>query len=117
MPRRFAIKVVKVTYTPHAPWMVRVPVRLQSTEGSQKKFFEKESVAKAYADRLAREMGEYQAQALGLTDRQKIEAAECYRLLGKEDASSLLEAVHHYVAYLAQSKQSMPVSALLRGPS
>jgi integrase len=91
--------------------MVRVPSRLQSTEGSQKKFFEKESVAKAYAERLARQMGEYQTQALGLTDRQKVEAAECYRILGKEDAS-LLEAVHHYVAYLAQAKQSLPIRQL-----
>ena len=63
MPRRSILKVVKVSYTPSAPWMVRVPTRLQSTEGSQKKFFEKESVAKAYAERLARQMGEYQTQA------------------------------------------------------
>jgi integrase len=111
VPRRSVLKVVKVNYTPSAPWMVRVPSRLQSTEGSQKKFFEKESVAKAYAERLARQMGEYQTQALGLTDRQKVEAAECYRILGKEDAS-LLEAVHHYVAYLAQAKQSAPIRQL-----
>jgi hypothetical protein len=111
VPRRSILKVVKVNYTPSAPWMVRVPTRLQSTEGSQKKFFERESVAKAYAERLARQMGEYQTQALGLTDRQKVEAAECYRILGKEDAS-LLEAVHHYAAYLAQAKQSAPIGQL-----
>jgi integrase len=40
-----------------------------------------------------------------------VEAAECYRILGKEDAS-LLEAVHHYAAYLAQAKQSAPIGQL-----
>ena len=100
MPRRSVLKVVKVNHTPSAPWMVRVPTRLQPTEGSRKKFFDKEAVAKAYGERLARQMGDYHTQALGLSDRQKLEAAECYRIIGKEDAS-LLEAVHHYVAYLA----------------
>ncbi|HEY5769879.1 MAG TPA: tyrosine-type recombinase/integrase [Terrimicrobium sp.] len=111
MPRRSVLKVVKVNYTPNAPWMVRVPARLQAMEGSQKKFFEKESVAKAYAERLARQLGEYHTQALGLTDRQKMEAAECYRLLAKEDAS-MLEAVQYYLKYLAQAKQSVPIRQL-----
>ena len=111
MSRRFVLKVVKVTYTPSAPWMVRVPPRLQEIEGSQKKFFEKEAVAKAYAERLGRQMGEYHVQALGLTDRQKLEASECYRLLGKEDGS-LLEAVHHYLKYRARAKQSVPIKQL-----
>jgi hypothetical protein len=91
--------------------MVRVPVRLQPLEGAQKKFFEKESVAKAYAERLARQMGDYHTQALGLTDTQKAEAAECYRLLGKE-GTSLLVAVQHYLAYEAQAKQSVSVRQL-----
>jgi len=65
VPRRSILKVVKVNYTPSAPRMVRVPARLQPIKGSQKRFFEKESVAKAYAERLARQMGEYQTQALG----------------------------------------------------
>ena len=95
MPRRSVLKVVKVNYTPNTPWMVRVPARLQAMEGSQKKFFERESVAKAYVERLARQLGEYHTQALGLTDRQKMEAAECYRLLAKEDAS-MLEAVQSW---------------------
>ena len=111
MPRRSVLKVVKVNYTPNAPWMVRVPARLQAMEGSQKKFFERESVAKAYAERLARQLGEYHTQALGLTDRQKMEAAECYRLLAKENAS-MLEAVQYYLIYLAQAKQSVPIRQL-----
>ena len=111
MPRRSILKVVKVNYTPAAPWMVRVPSRLQRVEGSQKKFFEKESVAKAYVERLAKQLGDYHSQALGLDDRQKMEAAECFRLLGKHDAS-LLDAVHHYVAYLKEANQSVSVARL-----
>ena len=111
MSRRSQLKIVKVNYTPNAPWMVRLPPRLQRLEGVQKKFFVKESVAKAYVERLARQLGDYQLQALGLNDRQKIEAAECYRLLGKTNAS-LLEAVRHYLVYLEQANRSMPVSAL-----
>jgi hypothetical protein len=53
MPRRAFLKVVKVKYTPSAPWMVRVPPRLQSLEGARQRFFGKESVAKAYVERLA----------------------------------------------------------------
>jgi hypothetical protein len=36
MSRRFVLKVVKVTYTPSAPWMVRVPPRLQEIEKATK---------------------------------------------------------------------------------
>ncbi|MGI8482375.1 MAG: tyrosine-type recombinase/integrase, partial [Chthoniobacterales bacterium] len=91
--------------------MVRVPPRLQRTEGARKKFFIKESVAKAYVERLARQLGDYHSQALGLSDRQKLEASECYRLLERHDAS-LLDAVHYYLTYLDQTKRSIPVSEL-----
>jgi integrase len=91
--------------------MVRVPPRLQRTEGAQKKFFTKESIAKAYVERLAKQLGDYYSQALGLSDRQKLEASECYRLLEKHDAS-LFDAVHHYLTYLDQTKKSIPVSEL-----
>lgn len=111
MPRRAILKVVKTDYTPSAPWMVRVPPRLQSLEGARKKFFSKESIAKAYVERLARQLGDYHSQALGLSDRQKLEASECYRLLERHDAS-LFDAVHHYLTYLDQTKRSIPVSEL-----
>jgi integrase len=91
--------------------MVRVPPRLQRTEGARKKFFTKESVAKAYVERLARQLGEYHSQALGLSDRQKLEASECFRLLEGHNAS-LLDAVHHYLTYLDQTRRSIPVSEL-----
>jgi integrase len=91
--------------------MVRVPPRLQSLEGARKKFFAKESVANAYVERLAKQLGDYHSQALGLSDRKKLEASECYRLLERHDAS-LLDAVHHYLAYLDQTKRSIPVSEL-----
>lgn len=111
MSRRAVLKVVKTNYTPNAPWMVRVPPRLQRIEGARKKFFAKESIAKAYVERLARQLGDYHSQALGLTDRQKLEASECFRLLEKH-AGSLLDAVHHYVIYLEQAKRSIPVDEL-----
>jgi hypothetical protein len=41
-----------------------------------------------------------------LSDRQKLEASECYRLLDGQNAS-LLEALHHYLAYLDQTKRSI----------
>ena len=111
MSRRAVLKVVKTNYTPSAPWMVRVPPRLQSLEGARKKFFAKESVANAYVERLAKQLGDYHSQALGLSDRKKLEASECYRLLERHDAS-LLDAVHHYLTYLDQTKRSIPVSEL-----
>ena len=58
------------------------PEQLQKIEAAKKKFFRRESVAKAYVERLARQLGDYHAQALGLSDRQKLEASECYCLLG-----------------------------------
>jgi hypothetical protein len=70
--------------------MVRVPPRLHRIEGARKKFFAKESVAKAYVERLTKQLGDYHSQALGLSDRQKLEASECYRLLEKYDASLLM---------------------------
>jgi integrase len=111
MSRRAVLKAVKTNYTPSAPWMVRVPLRLQRTEGARKKFFTKEPVAKAYVERLARQLGEYHSQALGLSDRQKLEASECFRLLEGHNAS-LLDAVHHYLSYLDQTKKSIPVGEL-----
>lgn len=111
MSRRAVLKVVKTNYTPGAPWMVRVPPRLHRIEGARKKFFAKESIAKAYVERLAKQLGDYQSQALGLSDRQKLEASECYRLLEKHDAS-LFDAVHHYLTYVEQTKRSIPVSEL-----
>jgi integrase len=89
--------------------MVRVPARLQTVVAAKKKFFARESVAKAYVERLARQLGDYHSQALGLSDRQKLEASECCRLLERENAS-LLEAVHHYLRYREQAKRSVPLS-------
>jgi integrase len=109
--RRVVLKIVKVNYTPSAPWMVRVPERLQKVEAAKKKFFRRESVAKAYVERLARQLGDYQAQALGLSDRQKLEASECYRLLEGHNAS-LLEAVHHFLQYRENAKRSVPLREL-----
>jgi len=111
--RRAVLKVVKVNYTPSAPWMVRVPERLQKIEAAKKKFFRRESVAKAYAERIARQLGDYHAQALGLSDRQKLEASECYRLLEGQNAS-LLEAVHHYLHYREHAKRSVPLGELFQ---
>jgi len=110
VPRRSVLKAVKVNYSPATPWMVRVPSGLQGIEGAAKKFFAKESIAKAYVERLARQLGDYHSQALGLSDRQKFEAAECYRLLGEE--GSLLDAVRHYREYLEQANRSLPVAEL-----
>jgi hypothetical protein len=109
--RRAVLKVVKVNYTPSAPWLVRVPKRLQKIEAAKKKFFRRESVAKAYVERLARQLGDYHSQALGLSDRQKLEASECYRLLEGQNAS-LLEAVHHFLQYREYAKRSVPVREL-----
>jgi integrase len=111
MSRRAVLKVVKAKYTPSAPWMVRVPPRLHRIEGARKKFFAKESIAKAYVERLAKQLGDYHSQALGLSDRKKLEASECYRLLEGRDVS-LLDAVRHYLTYLDQTKRSIPVSEL-----
>lgn len=36
MPKRSVLKVVKVNYTPSAPWMVRVPEQLQKIEAAKK---------------------------------------------------------------------------------
>ena len=111
MSRRAVLRVVKTNYTPNAPWMVRVPPCLHRIEGARKKFFTKQSIAKAYVERLAKQLGDYHSQALGLSDRQKLEASECYRLLERHSAS-LFDAVHHYLAYLDQTKRSIPVTEL-----
>jgi hypothetical protein len=36
MAKYFILKVTKVTYSPHAPWMVRVPPNLWEVEGHKK---------------------------------------------------------------------------------
>jgi hypothetical protein len=88
-----------------------VPKSLHGAEGAQRRFFEKEAIARAYVKRLAKMLGEYQLQARGLNDEQKVEAARCCRLLEKYDAG-LLAAVH-YIAYLERANTSVPVSRLL----
>ena len=112
MARRFILEVRKAPYSPKAPYLVHVPKSLHAAEGAQRRFFEKEAIARAYVKRLAKMLGEYQLQALGLNDEQKVEAARCYRLLEKHDAG-LLAAVQHYIAYLEQASASVPVSHLL----
>jgi hypothetical protein len=78
MARSFILKVTKVTYSPNAPWMVRIPPGLWQLEGQKKKFFDKESVAKSYKERLGRLMVNYQLQAAALTDAQRLEAHDCF---------------------------------------
>ena len=78
MARTFILKVTKVTYSPNAPWMVRIPPGLWQLEGQKKKFFDKESVAKSYKERLGRLMVYYQLQAAALTDAQRLEAHDCF---------------------------------------
>ena len=56
---------------------------------------------------------DYHAQALGLSDRQKLEASECYRLLEGQNAS-LLEAVHHFLQYREHAKPSVPLRELFK---
>jgi hypothetical protein len=46
-----------------------------------------------------------------LSDRQKLEASECYRLPEGQNAS-LLEAVHHFLQYREHAKRSVPVREL-----
>jgi integrase len=112
MAKHFILKVTKVTYSPHAPWMVRVPPNLWEVEGQKKKFFATEAVAKAYKDRLSRSTVNYQLQAAALTDAQRLEAFECFAKL-EPLAASLRAAVDHYVAYLAQAGKSLTVRDLV----
>lgn len=111
MPRRFILKAVKVNYTPSTPWMVRVPPCLQSIENAAKKFFEKESIAKAYIERLTRNLTDFEAKALDLSDSQKVEAAECFRLIGERKVL-LADAVRHYVAHLEETNKSLSIGDL-----
>ena len=113
MARTFILKVTKVTYSPHAPWMVRIPPSLYQLEGQKKKFFEKEAVAKSYKERLSRLMVNYQLQAAALTDIQRLEAYECFGKLEPLGAS-LRAAVDHYVAYLAKAGKSIAVGQLVQ---
>ena len=87
-----------------------MPPPPKSRGGAGRKFWKKDGRENAN-ERLAKQLGDYHSQALGLSDRKKLEASECYRLLERHDAS-LLDAVHHYLAYLDQTKRSIPVSEL-----
>jgi hypothetical protein len=88
--------------------MVRIPPGLWQLEGQKKKFFAKESVAKAYKDRLTRLTVNYQLQAAALSDTQRMEAFECFAKLEPLGAS-LRSAVDHYVAYLEKAGKSISV--------
>lgn len=112
MAKTFVLKVTEVTYSPNAPFMVRVPPGLWELEGQKKKFFAKEAVAKAYKERLARLMVNYQLQAAALSDSQRLEAFECFSKLEAAGAS-LREAVDHYIAYLERVGKSIEVSRLV----
>jgi len=68
MARRFILEVRRAPYSPKAPYLVHVPKSLHAAEGAQRRFFEKEAIARAYVKRLAKMLGEYQLQALGLND-------------------------------------------------
>ena len=112
MAKHFVLKVTEVTYSPLAPWMVRVPPGLWPVEGQKKKFFAKESVAKSYRDRLARLMVNYQLQAAALTDAQRLEAFECFGKLDPRGAS-MRAAVDHYLAHLERAAKSANVRDLV----
>jgi len=112
MARTFILKVTKVTYSPSAPWMVRIPPNLWQLEGQKKKFFEKESVAKSYKERLGRLTVNYQLQAAALSDMQRLEAYECFGKLEPLGAS-LRAAVDHYLAYLAKAGKSVMLNKLV----
>lgn len=111
MPRVSKIEVVKVTYSPKTPYMVRVPTELHAVENKKKRFFAKEGEAKAFRDRLRREMGNYRAQALGLSDAQKIEAADCYARL-ERFGRSLTDAVGIAIKYWEQAGKSITLEDL-----
>jgi hypothetical protein len=52
MARRFILEVRKAPYSPKAPYLVHVPKSLHAAEGAQRRFFEKEAIARAYVKRL-----------------------------------------------------------------
>ena len=112
MARSFILKVTKVTYSPNAPWMVRIPPGLWQLEGQKKKFFDKESVAKSYKERLGRLMVNYQLQAAALTDAQRPEAHDCFGQL-EPLGVTLRAAVEHYIAYLSKAGKSVALRQLV----
>jgi len=112
MARSFILKVTKVTYSPNAPWMVRIPPGLWQLEGQKKKFFDKESVAKSYKERLGRLMVNYQLQAAALTDAQRLEAHDCFGQL-EPLGVTLRAAVEHYIGYLSKAGKSVALRQLV----
>ncbi len=112
MPRHFVLQVRKVSYSPNTPYLVHVPPSLQSVEGAKRRFFDKEIIAKTYVKRLSQLLGDYQLQALGLTDAQKLEASECFaRLEGRN--GSLRSAVDSYLQRLEEANRSLSAEALV----
>jgi integrase len=112
VPRHFVLQVRKVSYCPTSPYLVHVPHSLQNVEGAKRRFFSKEAVAKTYVKRLSHLLGNYQLQALGLSDAQKWEASECFARLGRHNGS-LRSAVDFYLQHLEEANRSLPVGALV----
>ena len=98
MPKVTPIKVRRCN-RPATPWYVRVPTSLRKVETRQKVFFAKEGVAKAYRDKLLGLQRNADQLAFGLTEAQRVEAAECFAMLAPK-GKGLREAVEFFLTHL-----------------
>ena len=102
----------KTSISGEVRWEVRVPIELRQAESVARRRFAKEGEAKGYCNRLKADLLQYSDKARGLTDKQKIEAQECFTKLQAYPGATLTHAVDLLIERLTRDGKSFAVSEL-----
>lgn len=114
MPRvaRFVPRAYHNAKKPHLQFVVVVPPELIKVEGRQKAFFERQTVAKAFSERMARDLERHRSLAFQLTESERLEAAECLAKLTPR-GRTMREATEFFLAHLDATERSAPIERLV----
>ncbi len=114
MPRRARITIAKDPRNRIRPWLVNIPASLSQTGKRERPAYVTKGEAERACSNEEERLADYSRRALGLTDLQQIEAAECFSLVGRYAPRSLRDAVRLAVGIWEAEARSVPVDQLAR---
>jgi integrase len=114
MPRASSLspRAYRNAQKPHLKFVVSIPEKLWAAESRKKAFFEDRPTAKAFSERLERDLERANSLAFQLTESQRHEAAECFALLVPR-GRGLREATEFFLAHLDVAERSAKIVPLV----
>lgn len=112
MPRIARISISRDPRNSVRPWLVNIPASLSQTGGRERPSYATRGEAERAKSEEERRLADYSRRALGLTDAQQIEAAECFTLVEPYAPHSLRDAVRLACGMWEAESRSVPVSIL-----